>query len=320
MQQPPVQLVNVMRVSKLVPVPKGRARCDTADKNKFRGIAISSVFSRVPDRLLLQRLDQYVERKCLRASTQCGFRKGHGTLDALFALDHCINKAKHANKTLYVVFVDFKKAFDTVPRDVMLARCRQLGVHGPFMQALEALYADVQHRVAVNGDLGDAFTTHTGTKQGSEVSPLLFGMFLDTLHELLDAQVPGAGPVLSGMHLNDILYADDGVLLSFDSTENAQKLLDCLALFCDITGMVVNTDSPEKTCVVAFRRHTTVVRNVHLTYKGVVLPVREAHVYLGVLMHATKGFKPASNSAGCCRQSSQAFCLSCMPSAVPDPV
>jgi hypothetical protein len=75
--------------------------------------------------------------------------------------------------------------------------------------------------------------------------------------------------------------------------DNAQKLLDCLALFCDITGMVVNTDSPDKTCVVAFSKPRAVVGTVHLTYKGVALPVKDEHVYLGVLMHATKGHTPA---------------------------
>jgi hypothetical protein len=42
--------------------------------------------------------------------------------------------------------------------------------------------------------MGRLFETYLGTKQGSELSPLLFEMFIDMLHELIQMQVPGAGP------------------------------------------------------------------------------------------------------------------------------
>jgi hypothetical protein len=77
----------------------------------------------------------------------------------LFALTHLINRAHHNRKKLYVVFVDFKKAFDTVPRDLLLARCRQHGIHGRFLSLLERLYDTIQAQVVVNGRTGAPIDT-----------------------------------------------------------------------------------------------------------------------------------------------------------------
>ena len=58
--------------------------------------------------------------------------------------------------------------------------------------------------------MGAVFDTFVGTKQGSELSPLLFGVFMDLLHELIVMRVPGAGPVLSGLHVPNVDFVDDG--------------------------------------------------------------------------------------------------------------
>jgi hypothetical protein len=106
---------------------------------------------------------------------------------------------------VYAVFVDFRKAFDTVRRDLMIERCKQLGLHGQFLTSLLLLYDKVTQRVVVNGVVGEPFDTHVGTKQGSELSPLLFEVFIDMLHELIRLQVPGAGPILGSIRASRIL-------------------------------------------------------------------------------------------------------------------
>jgi hypothetical protein len=110
------------------------------------------------------------------------------------------------------VFVDFRKAFDLVRRDLLIARCRELGVHGPFLEAIIALYDKVLVQVCVNGRLGPAFQTHRGTRQGSELSPLLFGLFVDLLHEWKTYSGSRAPGLLSATFKSwtwDVMYADD---------------------------------------------------------------------------------------------------------------
>jgi hypothetical protein len=57
----------------------------------------------------------------------------------------------------------------------------------------------VSVRVCVSGRLGPEIQTHRGTRQGSELSPLLFGLFMDLLHELIKLQVPDSGPVIGDL-------------------------------------------------------------------------------------------------------------------------
>jgi sorting nexin-29 len=285
----------VMQASKLVPVPKSLSPAALADRDQYRGISVSAVFSRLLERLMNQRFERLVARLSLRAPTQCGFRPGHGTLDAIFTLQHLITAAQHTKQRLYVVFVDFKKAFDKVRRDLLLERCRELGVHGPFLDMLVALYERVCCQVAVNGELGEVFPTASGTKQGSELSPLLFGLFIELLHYLIKLKLPGAGPVLSGLRVPDVLYADDVALLSSDPQE-AQQLLDVLDVFCRLFDMEVNL-APHKTCVVCFRpQGMPVPRGFRLVYRGCEVARQSQYVYLGVRLHETRGLAGASDA------------------------
>lgn len=285
----------VMRTSKLVPVPKSLGPAALADRDQYRGISISAVFARFLERLMNQRFERLAARLSLRAPTQCGFRPGYGTLDAIFTLQHLVNAAQHAKRRLYVVFVDFKKAFDKVRRDLLLERCRELGVHGPFLDMLVALYEHVCCQVAVNGELGEVFSTASGTKQGSELSPLLFGLFIELLHYLIKLKLPGAGPVLSGLQVPDVMYADDVTLLSFDPAE-VQQLVDVLDVFCRLFDMEVNL-APHKTCVVCFRpQGLPVPRGFRLVYRGREIALQHEYVYLGVRLHETRGLAGASDA------------------------
>lgn len=284
-----------VRTSKLVPVPKSLGPAALVDRDQYRGISVSAVFARFLERLMNQRFERLASKLSLRAPTQCGFRPGYGTLDAIFTLQHLISAAQHSDSRLFVVFVDFKKAFDKVRRDLLTERCRELGVHGPFLDMLVALYEHVCCQVAVNGELGEAFSTACGTKQGSELSPLLFGLFIELLHYLIELKLPGAGPVLGGLRVPDVLYADDVALLSFSPTE-LQQLVDVLDVFCRLFDMEVNL-APHKTCVVCFRpQGKSVPRGFHLVYRGCEIARQREYVYLGVRLHETRGLAGASDA------------------------
>lgn len=206
-----------------------------------------------------------------------------------------ISGARFRRGRLYVVFVDFKKAFDTVRRDLLMERCREIGVHGQFLDLLVALYDRVCLRVAVGGEVGEPFGTHAGTKQGSELSPLLFGLFIELLHELIKLRLPGAGPVLGQLRVPDVMYADDVTLIA-NSPEDAQALLDVLDIFCRLFGMEVNL-APHKTCVVVFRRpHTPVPTGLRLLFRGQEIARQPSYIYLGVKLHETQGIQPADSS------------------------
>ena len=76
-----------------------------------------------------RRLSSWSEQEGLRSDTQFGFRKKVGTLHNAFLLRLLIDKQRGAGKPLYVCFIDFEKAFDSAPRDLIIRRLEERGMH-----------------------------------------------------------------------------------------------------------------------------------------------------------------------------------------------
>ena len=120
----------------------------------------------------------------------------------------------------------------------MLKRPGEFGVSGQFYDAMVALYSyRIQMVLCLNGEQGTPFDTYQGTKQESELSPILFGLFIEQLHHLLKEKVPGAGPEIGKVKVPDIFYADDVNLMVVNNAEQMQEVLDVLQLFCKLFGM-----------------------------------------------------------------------------------
>ena len=109
-------------------------------------------------------------------------------------------------------------------------------------------------------------------------------------------QLPGAGPVIDGMHVPDIMYADDVKLIAVTSPAELQQLLDVLHLFCTLFDMEVNL-SPQKTCILVLRRAgSKVPAGMKWHYNGQEVPICDTYTDLGCLYHATQGIKGAADA------------------------
>ena len=275
----------------------------TSGKNVhlYRGISIAFLFGKLGDKFRCARFSRICEEKGLRSFTQCGFWEEHGTLDAIYTFLHAADSVKSKGKghALIACLVYFEKAFDKAHRGLMLKRLGEFGVSGQFYDAMVALYDKIQMVVCLNGEQGTPFDTYQGTKQGSELSPILFGLFIEQLHHLLKEKVPGAGPEIGKVKVPDIFYADDFNLIVVNNAKQMQEVLDVLQLFCKLFGMKVNE---KKTKVIIIRNYGKAVpehlKEVLLTYGGQSLSLSEEEKYLGVVMHESKDMCIAGNQRG----------------------
>ena len=107
----------------------------TSDPENVRGLAIGSAFAKLFSFILLNRLVKLIDLKKLISPKQFGFMKGMITSDHIFFLQTVIEKiVKKNKKKLFVVFIDFRKAYDTVDRNILMKRLKQLGINGIYLR------------------------------------------------------------------------------------------------------------------------------------------------------------------------------------------
>jgi hypothetical protein len=114
---------------------------DALQFENYRGITVGPVLAKVFAMILEARLSSWTEEKGLRAKGQIGFRKDLRTMDNLYILQTLIEQSTHKRKKVYCCFVDFRKAFDTVPRNLLWQVLAEMGIVGRFMQSLQNMYS-----------------------------------------------------------------------------------------------------------------------------------------------------------------------------------
>jgi len=269
----------------LAPVPKPKGNPDKQDD--YRGIAVGQSISKLFSLTLLRRLDQWAEKQGHRARGQAGFRAGRGTGDNAFILSHIIDKYTHKRKPIYVAFIDFRKAYDCVDRSVLWEALESLGLHGPALAALKAMYQNVRMAVRQGGEAGSFFEALLGVKQGDPLSPLLFGLLIDRFEPFLTTLHPSIGAQILKARLNLLLFADDLCLIA-ETPEELQTLLNALHSFCSANKLTVN---PTKSEIVAFNPPPS--RTPTFKFGTSTIPLKPQFVYLGIQFDGAKALNNA---------------------------
>ena len=271
-------------VALLTMIHKGGA---TTDWGNYRPIAVVQVISKIYAMVLSNRLHAWAEAQgdAVRKPSQAGFRPVYNTTFNTFTLNHFISKSKANRRPLYTCFVDLEKAYDSTPRDQLWRRLHHLGIRGRMLFAIAALYANVKYQVKFTNGLSEAFGGDTGVRQGCPLSPFLFGVFVEMLHERIHTEHPTEGPTFdynNPVHVPLLLFADDVALLSY-SPQGLQSLLNCLAGFCDENHLTVNLG---KTKIVVFHKSFSRARHGPFTVQGKVVAVEDEYKYLGLMFGA----------------------------------
>ena len=268
-------------------VHKTGDKCDMAN---YRSITVTPPLKKVFDSVLECRLTAWTEEHGLRAATQAGFRPDQRTSDQHYVLHTLQDKYCRAGGQLHCCFVDFRKAFDTVPRDVLWAVLQSIGVGGRFLSCLQAMYNKDCAAVKTADGLSEPFRCHQGVQQGSPLSPALFGIFVDALERLMQCNTGCHVPELSGHPVPLLLYADDLVLIS-RSAGGLQDLLHTLHQFATYRRLQV---SIKKTEVLVFQQRKSALASLPtFHYDRKALKKVHQFKYLGLTLETQGGFREA---------------------------
>lgn len=277
-------------------VPIFKKKGDINDPDNYRGITLLSCLGKLFTLLLNTRLTKFLESNNLLGEEQVGFRFKYSTLDHIFTLHSLLDLYLFNKKRLYCAFVDYRKAFDSVDRVSLWQKLIDIGIKGKVFNIIKNLYNDAKSCVRYQGQISDYFNCNMGVRQGENLSPLLFSIFLNDLETFLKGKNEGIQIefTLDGLDcyikLFVLLYADDTILLS-ESADELQNMLNSLNDYCNRWKLEVNIS---KTKIIVFSRGL-VKKYPKFTFANQDIEVVKDYVYLGVTFNFNNKFNKAIN-------------------------
>ncbi len=181
-----VKLFNVILNSGKIPeswsrgviLPLYKKKGSKANVDNYRGITIMSCLGKLFTSIVNVRLTKFTESIELIGAQQAGFRKGYSTMDHVFTFKCLLDLYLSKKKKLYCAFIDYRKAFDSVDRVSLWKKLLSGGINGKLFNIVFNMYKQAKSCVRVNGSKSDFFNCLAGVRQGENLSPLLFAIFL----------------------------------------------------------------------------------------------------------------------------------------------
>lgn len=143
-----------------------------SERGNHRGISLLSIAGKIVAKIILNRIKIIAEK--VLPESQCGFRPGRSTTDMIFTRRQLQEKATEQQQALYVVFVDFAKAFDTVDRETLWKVLELYGCPEKIVKIIKCFHEGMSGKVSIGGDMSDTFKINHGVKQGCVLAPTLF--------------------------------------------------------------------------------------------------------------------------------------------------
>lgn len=280
------------RKSIIVPISKGKKTLSHKPLT-HRGLALQSCIYKIYSSVLNARLTTYLEEGELIEETQNGFRKKRSCIDHIYTLSETIRmNTSTPQSKVYACFVDLRRAFDEIDRNLALLNLNNIGLSGRFYSALCAIYKNPVCRVRLNGeDTTDWIRSNYGTIQGDVISPQIFSSQINIVIKKLNESGNG---IYYGSGINDnfacLAFADDLVLVA-PTEAKLQSLVNILYDHCSKYRMSVNVD---KTKTMVFRKnHQTGRPEIIIRYGSREIEQVRSYKYLGIYFDECLKFNQA---------------------------
>ncbi len=187
---------------------------ERTSKDNYRPISVLPAVSKIIERIAHDQLSGYLKDNSILSSTQFGFRANRSTEMALTKFTDSILEHMDKKQVTGVVYLDLKKAFDTVNHQVLMKKLKCLGVHGRTLSWFQSFLSNRSQQTVIGNSLSDSLKISVGVPQGSILGPLLFLVHINGIQKCLK-------------HCQMIIFADDLALFCPATTqEELQSKLD----------------------------------------------------------------------------------------------
>ncbi len=217
---------NDLKTGYKIPIPKPKK--DTTDRNNYRGITITSIFSKILERVILQRIEPMMDKRS--NPLQFGFTKGKSPTLASLCLAEAIAEARDTKGDLFVATLDASKAFDVVNHNILKEKLYHEGIDAALWSAVDDIYTGCNEVVRWKGSYSKSYQVNQGVRQGGILSPHLYKLYINQLLDTLTEHKVGLE--IGNIYLGTPTCADDQLLLAADGTE-LQNMLDCANAYAE---------------------------------------------------------------------------------------
>jgi len=271
-----------LKIAKLIPIFKKILDEERLMPGNYRPISLLSIINKLLEKLMYARLISFINKHKVLYKYQFGFRKNHSTTLALIEITDNILKDLEEGKHTAGIFIDFKKAFDTVDHSILFSKLEHYGIRGSVLEWLKSYLKNRQQYSYVNGKNSTQQLITYGVPQGSVLGPLLFLIFTNDIGNCTESKIR--------------LFADDtNAFVNSDSYTGLKSKISStlkeIFKWCSDNKLTINMD---KTCYTIFHKPKQKIpkflNNIKIN-KNIIK--REAtSKYLGILIDETLSFKP----------------------------
>lgn len=265
---------NNMKITKITPVYK---EGDPNDCSNYRPICLLPIINKILEKIVNEQLLTYLEENNLY-SHQFGFRKNSNTDTALFDFITVVQRALDKKKKVGALFVDMKKAFETVDQKILLQKMSSIGIIGNEHLLFQNYFANRKQYISNEGIETELENTSIGVPQGANLASTLFLIYIDDIKD---------------MHFEGLvfLYADDIAIVSIE--DNITQLQKTINRNCDRLHRWMTTNKLTlnigKTKCMIFR--TPISHRLQINYNEIEIERAETVKYLGVIIDQNLNWK-----------------------------
>ena len=161
--------------------------------------------------------------------TQCGFRSGRGCIDMIYCARQLVEKAREHNTQIFMLFIDLRKAYDSIPRSPLWHVLEKYGIPPTLLSIIRSLHDGMKAEVTVDGNLTPNIEVCNGLRQGCVIAPSLFNLYFNLVIRQWQRKCADFGV--------DILYKCNGKLIG-ERTRKPDRLKISELLFADDAAAV----------------------------------------------------------------------------------
>ena len=232
-------------------------------------------------------------KKNIVQAEQAGFKSDFSTIDHVCVFKSLADMYLSKRQRLYCCFVDYKKAFDTINRTTLWSKMLSSGISGKILNVIKNMYIKAKSSVSLTAEAeSDSFPCNIGVRQGENLSPLLFSIYLQDLKSFISRKCDGLKDIenMQKEHLDEeivtyfklyiLLYADDTLILA-ENPNDLQASLNEMEKYCDTFDLHINVN---KTKILTFSRGK--LRKHHIFNFGEhILDTVDEYNYLGLVFN-----------------------------------